>query len=191
MLLRTHSSTPAWSVFFCELSQQQCHSEILGNTLPVITSESLGLGNGHTLGCLHLHLLRSKGASTDHVSKIDAGCHPEQYTVVLHMGVHGKYHKAWFDYSLKNALLLLALFCCITHVSITPRSLCFCLFNLSSIICLLQIGDSLLHVAINTGSFEIIDYLVTEHGLNVNEGNVVSAPLSIIAIAIVHAKMNK
>lgn len=41
-----------------------------------------------------------------------------------------------------------------------------------------QLGDSLLHVAVNTGSFELISYLVNEHGLDVNERNVVSSGVS-------------
>ena len=43
-----------------------------------------------------------------------------------------------------------------------------------------QLGDTLLHIAINTGNCEIIEYLVNEHSLDVNARNAVSAPRSII-----------
>lgn len=104
--------------------------------------------------------------------------------VFLHMGVHGKPSQSLIRLLTEKCSFITGTFL-LLHSCKYNSSLCFCSFYLSSIICLLQIGDSLLHVAINTGSFEIIDYLVTEHGLDVNEGNVVSAPLSIIAIAIV------
>ena len=41
-----------------------------------------------------------------------------------------------------------------------------------------QLGDSLLHEAVNSGNFHLIGYLVNELGLDVNESNVVSASIS-------------
>lgn len=88
----------------------------------------------------------------------------------------------------KNAVSILSVLCTTTyHLNViqrnhlhqhtpieSPRSLCFVHQYMSSTLSLLQLGDSLLHVVTKTRNFEIIDYLVNEHGLDVNDQNAVS-----------------